>query len=180
CVYAEIVRKLAPGETVRIIVNSEVHEASARRILLKAGVDLRRIEFFRFPTNRGWTRDFGPIFVKQDIKQSETAIIRFQFNAWAKYGDWKKDNAVPERAAKALGCRIFRPKAGNRDVVLEGGAIDVNGRGTLITAEECLLDQRVQVRNPGLSRQELESCIRDNLGVTNILWLNRGIEGDDT
>lgn len=179
-VYAEIVRKLALGETVRIIVNSEAHEASARRILFKAGADLSRVEFFRFPTNRGWTRDFGPIFVQQDLRQSETAIIRFQFNAWAKYADWRKDTAVPERVAKAIGCRIFHAKAGNRAVVLEGGAIDVNGRGSLITTEECLLDQNVQVRNPGLSREELELVISDNLGVKNILWLNRGIQGDDT
>src|SRR5262245_32333538 len=179
-VYGEIVRRLTPGETVRIIVISQQHQASARKVLFKAGVDLDRVEFFRFPTNRGWTRDFGPIFVKRDGKQSETAIARFRFNAWAKYKDWKDDNAVPELAARALGCRIFRAQAGGRDVVLEGGAIDVNGRGTLIATEECLLDQNVQVRNPGLSREDLDSVMRDNLGVTNILWLNRGIEGDDT
>src|SRR5215831_7102731 len=130
-VYAEIVRKLIPGEPVRIIVNSQPHQAAAREVLFKADVDLDRIEFFRFPTNRGWTRDFGPIFVKRDGKQSETAIARFRFNAWAKYKDWKDDNAVSELAARALGCRIFRPQAGGREVVLEGGAIDVNGRGTL-------------------------------------------------
>ena len=178
-VYAEIVRKLTPGETVRIIVNSQPHEASAKEVLFKANVDLNRIEFFRFPTNRGWTRDFGPIFVKK-AEQSETAIVRFRFNAWAKYEDWKNDNAIPELAARALGCRIFPAQAGGRDVVLEGGAIDVNGHGTLMATEECLLDQSVQVRNAGLSREDLESVMRDNLGVTNVLWLNRGIEGDDT
>src|SRR5262249_43207837 len=93
---------------------------------------------------------------------------------------WKNDNAVPELAARALGYRIFATQARGRGVVLEGGAIDVNGRGTLITTEECLLDQDVQARNPGLSREDLESVMRDNLGLTNILWLNRGIEGDDT
>ena len=179
-VYAEIVRKLTRRETVRIIVSSQPHEASAREVLFKANVDLNRIEFFRFPTNRGWTRDFGPIFIKKDDEPSETAIARFRFNAWAKYKDWKNDNAVPELAARALGCRIFAAQAGGRDVVLEGGAIDVNGRGTLIATEECLLDQNVQARNPGLSRDDLESAMRDNLDVTNILWLNRGIEGDDT
>jgi agmatine deiminase len=179
-VYAEIVRKLTPAETVRIIVNSQQHQASAREVLFKADAELDRVEFFHFPTNRGWTRDFGPIFVKRDEQPPETAIVRFRFNAWAKYKDWMDDNAVPQVAARALGCRIFRARAGGRDVVLEGGAIEVNGRGTLITTEQCLLDQDVQVRNPGLSREDLEAVIRDNLGVTNILWLNRGIEGDDT
>jgi len=179
-VYGEIVRKLAPGEIVRIIVNSDAHEARARRVLSRVGVDLARVEFFRFPTNRGWTRDFGPIFIKRGSKQPEVAIARFRFNAWAKYPDWKKDDRVAERAAGALGCRIFQAQISNRDVVLEGGAIDVNGRGTLITTEECLLDQEVQARNPGLSRQDLESALCESLGASNVLWLGRGIEGDDT
>ena len=179
-VYGEIVRKLAPGEIVRIIVNSKAHEARARRVLSRVGADLTRVEFFRFPTNRGWTRDFGPVFVRRDSRRPEVAIVHFRFNAWAKYGDWKKDDRVAERAADALGCRIFRAQINNRDVVLEGGAIDVNGRGTLIATEECLLDQAVQPRNPNLSREDIESALRENLGVTNVLWLGRGIGGDDT
>jgi agmatine deiminase len=179
-VYGEIVRKLVPGEIVRIIVESEPHETRARRVLSRAGVDLTRVEFFRFPTNRGWTRDFGPIFVKRHAKQPEVAIARFRFNAWAKYEDWKKDDRVAERAAQALGCRIFRAQIDNRDVVLEGGAIDVNGQGTLIATEECLLDRSVQARNPSLSREDIESALCENLGVTNVLWLDRGIAGDDT
>ena len=179
-VYGEIVRKLAPGEIVRIIVNSEAHEARARRVLSRVGVDPTQVEFFRFPTNRGWTRDFGPMFVKRDSKRPETAIARFRFNAWAKYDDWKKDDRVAEQAAQSLGCRIFRAQVNNCDVVLEGGAIDVNGGGTLIATEECLLDQNVQARNPGLSRSDIQSALRENLGVTNVLWLGRGIEGDDT
>ena len=176
-VYGEIVRKLAPGEIVRIIVNSEAHEDRARRVLSRVGADLARVEFFRFPTNRGWTRDFGPIFVKRG---ATVAIARFRFNAWAKYRNFQKDDAVPGLAAKALGCQLLPAKAGNRDFVLEGGSIDVNGRGTLLTTEECLLDQGTQVRNPDLSREEIETALRENLGVTNVLWLGRGIEGDDT
>jgi agmatine deiminase len=179
-VYGEIVKKLASGEIVRIIVNSKEHEGRARRVLERVGADLERVEFFRVPTNRGWTRDFGPMFVKRDGKRGEVAIVRFRFNAWAKYHDWRKDDRVPERAAKALGCRLFRARINNRDVVLEGGSIDVNARGTLITTEECLLDQKTQPRNPGLAREDVESVLRDNLGVTNVLWLGRGIEGDDT
>src|SRR6266478_1392935 len=162
-VYGEIVRKLAPGEIVRIIVDSDAHQARARSVLSRVGADLARVEFFRFPTNRGWTRDFGPMFVRRDSKRPEVAIVRFRFNAWAKYDDWKKDDRVAERAADALGCRIFRAQKNKRDVVLEGGAIDVNGRGTLIATEECLLDQAVQPRNPNLSREDIESALCENL-----------------
>jgi agmatine deiminase len=179
-VYGEIVKKLTLGEIVRIIVNSKDHEERAKRLLSRAGIDLSRVEFFRFPTNRGWTRDFGPMFVKRDGKPDEVAIVRFSFNGWAKYRNWQKDAEVPARAAKALGLASFKARVGDHDVVLEGGAIDVNGRGTLITTEECLLDQQTQVRNPGLSRQDLEAALRENLGVTNVIWLGRGIEGDDT
>jgi agmatine deiminase len=179
-VYGEIVRKLTTGEIVRIIVNSPAVEARSRRLLGRANMDLRRVEFFRFPSDRGWTRDFGPMFVRRDGTRSEVAIVRFRFNAWAKYRDWKKDDKIPERAAKAMGVQIFRAQSDGRDVVLEGGAIDVNGRGTLITTEECLLDEGTQARNPGFSRTQVEAALCNNLGVTNVLWLGRGIEGDDT
>ena len=179
-VYGEIVRKLSHGEVVRIIVESEAHEAQARRVLSSIEVDPGRVEFFRFPTDRGWTRDFGPIFVKHEGRSREVAIARFRFNGWAKYPDWKKDVRVPERAANALGFRILDPGLKGRNIVLEGGSIDVNGRGTLLTTEECLLDQQIQVRNPGLTRKELESIMSQSLGAKNVLWLGRGISGDDT
>ena len=179
-VYGEIVRKLVPGEIVRILVQSAAHERRARGVLGKVGVDPARLEFFRFPTNRGWTRDFGPLFVVRAPPQAELAVARFRFNAWAKYPDWKRDDKVPELAAKRLGVRLWRARLGDRDVVLEGGSIDVNGRGTLLTTEECLLDSAVQVRNPNLSRAELERALHDQLSVTNVLWLGRGIAGDDT
>jgi agmatine deiminase len=180
-VYGEIVRKLAPGEVVRILVNSEAREAGARRILSRGGVDLAGVEFFRIPTDRGWTRDSGPIFVRRDRPpRGELAIVRFRFNAWARYPNWHKDDAVPERVARALGLRLFHAEVNGRGFVLEGGSIDVNGRGTLLTTEECLLDPATQVRNPGLSREETEAALRAYLGVTNVLWLGRGIAGDDT
>ena len=179
-VYGEIVRKLVTGEIVRILVNSRSHKAAALRVLKKVKVDLSRIEFFVVPCDRGWTRDSGPIFVRHDGGGQPIAVVDFRFNAWARYENWKKDVHVRRRAAAALGLPVFTPKHNGRNVVLEGGAIDTNGRGTLLTTEECLLDQKVQVRNPGFSRGETEEALRNWLGVTNIVWLGKGVTGDDT
>ncbi|HEX9191239.1 MAG TPA: agmatine deiminase family protein [Candidatus Deferrimicrobiaceae bacterium] len=179
-VYGEIVRKVAAGETVRILVDSPAREAGARRLLSRVGADISRVGFFRIPTDRGWTRDFGPVFVRRDTPSPAVAVAGFRFNAWARYPDWRKDARVNERAARALGVRRFPVAIGGKGVVLEGGAIDVNGRGTLITTEECLLDQRTQVRNPGKSRKDMETVFRDYLGAENVIWLGRGIAGDDT
>jgi len=176
-VYTEIVRKIAPGEIVRLLVRSAAEERLARRYLARAGADDARVEFILHPTNRGWTRDSGPVFVR---RPGETAIVHFHFNAWAKYPDWQKDRRIPEKAARRLKKRLFQARFGGRDFVLEGGGIDVNGRGTLITTEECYLDGHVQVRNPGLSRREFEAAVRGFLGVSNVLWLGAGIAGDDT
>ncbi len=112
--------------------------------------------------------------------RAETAIVHFHFNAWAKYDDWQKDRRVPDTAAKLLGKPLFDAQLEGRTFVLEGGGIDVNGRGTLLTTEECYLDPTVQVRNPGVGRAEFESVLRDYLGVTNTFWLAAGPKGDDT
>jgi agmatine deiminase len=175
-----MVRKIVPGEKVRIIVESEPHEKRARQILKRIGADSGDVEFFHFPTNRGWARDFGPIFVRRGAEPKEVAIARFQFNGWAKYPDWELDSQIAERVAKTLGRRTFPVRYDGEDVVLEGGAIDVNGCGTLLATEECLLDQKVQVRNPALSRTDVEQVFRDALGASHVLWLGRGIMGDDT
>jgi agmatine deiminase len=179
-VYGEIVRHLVPGETVRILVNSRPRESAARRLLQRVGVDLEAVQFLRFPTNRGWTRDSGPIFVHREEPEPGLAIVRFHFNAWAKYPDWKKDARLPELAARRFHLPLFDIKREGRRVVLEGGSIDVNGRGTVITTEECLLHPLVQVRNPGFTRVDIETVLCETLGVTNVLWLGRGIAGDDT
>jgi agmatine deiminase len=179
-VYGEIVRKIITGETVRILVNSEAHEKQARRVITRAGINLSRVEFFRFQTNRSWTRDFGPVFVHRKGVQPDVAIVRFRFNAWARYSDWRKDDAVPERIVKKLGLPLFHAKWNGHDVVLEGGSIDVNGSGTVLTTEECLLDRTTQVRNAGLGREEIEEILCNYIGVKNVLWLGRGIAGDDT
>ncbi|GIW48334.1 MAG: agmatine deiminase [Deltaproteobacteria bacterium] len=177
-VYGEIVRKIVPGETVRILVNSPLHEKRVRRILSRVGVDMSRVEFFHIQTNRSWIRDFGPVFLCRNGK--ELAVSRFRFNGWARYSDWEKDDSVSESIARILGLRVFYATYGEREIVLEGGSIDVNGRGTLITTEECLLDEVTQVRNPGIGRREIEEVLCSFLGVTNILWLGGGIAGDDT
>jgi agmatine deiminase len=178
-VYGEIVRKIAPGETVRILVNNNAEEKFARRYLSRAGADWRRIQFVVHPTNRGWTRDSGPICVKRK-KDGQTAIVHFHFNAWAKYDDWQKDRRVPETAARLLRKRLFNAESGGKDFVIEGGGIEVNGRGTVLTTEECYLDPKVQVRNPGLGRKEIDQTLKVYLGVTNVLWLVAGPVGDDT
>lgn len=179
-VYGEIVRKLADGERVRILVQSRTHEGRARSVLTRAGVDLPAVEFFRMATDRGWTRDFGPIFVTRDRPVSEVAIARFRFTAWGRYPDREKDDRVPVKLASRLKCRLFPITHKGHKVVLEGGSIDVNGAGTALTTEECLLDRTVQVRNPGFLAADYESVFKESLGVTNVVWLNKGIAGDDT
>lgn len=180
-VYGEIVRKIAPGEIVRILVNSPAEREAAVSYLKRAGADPSRVEFIVHPTNRGWTRDSGPIFVARGRgKRRETAIVHFHFNAWAKYPDWRKDRKVPETAAQYLGKTLFRAIWNGKPFVIEGGGIEVNGRGTLITTEECYLDPHVQVRNPGLDRAGYEAAFRAYLGVSNVFWLGGGPAGDDT
>ncbi len=179
-VYGEIVRQLSSSELVRILVNDKTHEMKARRILDRIGVLPDHLEFIRIPTNRGWTRDFGPIFLKDQDSQTPVRIARFHFNAWGRYADWQKDNRIPERIATKFQIPLLPVTHRDRGVVLEGGSIDVNGQGTLLTTEECLLDERVQVRNPGFSRHDYEEVFRRYLGVTHVLWLGKGIVGDDT
>ncbi|MGA3298466.1 MAG: agmatine deiminase family protein [Candidatus Acidiferrales bacterium] len=179
-VYGEIVRKISASEIVRILVNSSAHEKHVRGILKLVGVAAARVQFFRMPTNRGWTRDFGPIFLRRDKPRRELAIARFRFNAWARYPDWQKDDAIPQQVARKFKIKLIPARLGNREIVLEGGSIDVNGRGTVLTTEECLLDQKRQVRNPGLTRADTETALKQNLGVTNVVWLGKGIAGDDT
>ena len=179
-VYGEMARKLAPGEIVHLLVDSPAQEKLARRVLQRAGADVGRVHIHQWPTNRGWLRDTGPIFVRDGGVKHETAIVDFHFNAWAKYPDWRKDRRVAGRAARLLGKRRFHAASEGRDFVLEGGGIDVYGRGTLLTTEECLLDQRTQVRNPGWSQKEVEAALKQYLGATQVLWLGDGIAGDDT
>ena len=152
-------------------------EKRARVILKKAGAKLASVEFFRVPTDRGWMRDSGPICVKN--AGGDVAYNHFVFNGWAKYANHKKDAAAVARANARLKRRVFLPMRNGQRVVLEGGSIDVNGRGTLLTTEECL-QSKVQERNPGFTKEDYAEVFRNYLGVTNVLWLGNGIAGDDT
>lgn len=180
-VYGEMVRKITMGEKVRLLVATPAEQRRARRYLVRSGCDLDRVDFIRYPQNRGWMRDSGPIFVTRGSgRRKEKAIVHFHFNAWAKYPDWQKDRKVPEMAAKRLKKRLFNAEYNGKDFVLEGGGIEVNGRGTVLTTEECYLDPKVQVRNPGLGRREIDATLKEYLGVRNVLWLVAGPAGDDT
>jgi agmatine deiminase len=176
-VWAEVVRRVAEGETVRLLVRDRALEASARRVLARAAVPLERVELHLIPTDRAWMRDSGPLVVRRGAGR---AVAGFRFDAWSRYPDWKQDARVAERAARAAGLPLNRVVHRGREVVLEGGAIDVNGRGTILATEECLLDQEVQVRNPGFSREDYRTVFREALGAPNAIWLGRGIAGDDT
>lgn len=176
-VYAEIVRQLHLSEPVRILVNDARGQERARAVLEKVPVDLARVEFIYARTDRVWTRDYGPMFVHHP-KHGPTALD-WQFNGWAKYDNWRRDNAVTRKVCKQLALRRIVPKLDKRAIVLEGGSIDVNGQGLLLTTQECLLSD-VQQRNPGLERADLERLFADYLGIHKVLWLNRGIAGDDT
>ena len=181
-VYAEIVRLLAARERVHILAEDAKAKDHARSILERAEANLDRVNFHLWPTDRSWTRDSGPIFVRN--AEGRVAVTNWQFNGWAKYSDWHLDDKVPSRVAKLLGMPEWQPTAeladgSKRRLVLEGGSIDVSGEGMLLTTEECLLS-KVQERNPGVSREQLERAFHEYLGIDQVIWLNRGIVGDDT
>ena len=198
-VFAEIVRYLSRNERVELLVQDEAEEETARKILQYAGIPLdckphgtlkTGVCFHCWPTDRIWTRDYGAIFVRREPNTSRGAApqyslgaINWKFNAWAKYPNWKNDDKIPRRISRLLKMPEWQPTfelAGkSKRVVLEGGSIDVNGLGTLITTEECLLSD-VQQRNPGASREAIEKVFADYLGISNVIWLGKGIAGDDT
>lgn len=181
-VYGEMIRKISPGEKIYLLVRSKRDENLARRIIQNVGADLRKIQFVTHPTNRGWTRDTGPIFVKRQLEgdKTETAIVHFHFNGWAKYDNWRKDTKVPETASRVLKKKLFHAQYEDTPFVIEGGGMELNGQGTLISTEQCYLDPKVQVRNPGLGKREIETALGNYLGVKNTFWLAKGPAGDDT
>lgn len=179
-VYAEIVRQLHQAEPVRILVNGPAGERRARAVLEQVQIDMNRITFWRVPTDRCWTRDYLPPVLVNEAGQR--GIVKWRFNGWAKYDNWKRDNRAATRIFSRGTMKIhfwMHATQAGQPLVLEGGSIDVNGQGCLLTTEECLLSD-VQQRNPGLTRKDYERAFADYLGVSKVLWLGRGIVGDDT
>ncbi|HEX3740379.1 MAG TPA: agmatine deiminase family protein [Terriglobales bacterium] len=200
-VFAEIIRYLSRHERVELIVKDVAAERSARKTLRLAHALNENVHFHRWPTDRIWTRDSGCVFVfegeparagapapPQEIGGGGTGVlahaeqlaaVKWRFNAWAKYSNWKLDEKIGSLMAEAAGADGIQAVFGKNRVVLEGGSIDVNGQGTLITTEECLLS-RVQLRNPGMKKRDYENIFAEYLGASNIIWLGSGIVGDDT
>ena len=175
--FAEIVRHLARVEKVYLLVENAAAERRVRAILKKSHANLDAVTFFRVPTDRGWMRDSGPICVTN--ASGDSLFNSFHFNGWAKYANHKKDAKVTAAVIAKLKRKLTLPMRKGRRAVLEGGSIDVNGRGTLLTTEECL-QSKIQERNPGFAKQDYEELFRDYLGATKVLWLKNGIAGDDT
>ena len=186
-VFAEIARVLTGGERVRVLVRNAADRKHARAVFASAGVDLTRVDFVTAATDRSWTRDFVPSFVVKrgatKKQQQKLAAVRFRFDGWKRYPNHKRDVVAGGIALGFTGAPRFEPVVtlGKKQhhVVLEGGAIDVDGEGTLLATEECLLDGK-QARNPELGRGLTEQVLRDFLGAEKVIWLGRGIAGDDT
>jgi agmatine deiminase len=199
-VYAEIIRNVARHERVELIVNNARAQTQARNVLKRANAFTPNLHFHRWPTNRVWLRDSGCIFLAQQpgfarsdsrgrlsphgSRKGDVLALKFRFNAWAKYPNWRHDEKIGTLMVKAAHAHEIRPMTNatlpsRARIVLEGGSIDVNGLGTLLTTEECLLS-KVQERNPGMTRVHYEKAFADYLGAPNVIWLGRGIVGDDT
>lgn len=172
-VYADMIRLLTQHERVMLIVRHPKDEEAAKHILEQAGANLDMVDFIPIPTNRIWMRDSGPIWV------GKNTILDFKFNAWAKYPNHLLDDKIPEKLAEKLQLKRVVPLHKGKRVVLEGGSIDVNGNGLLLTTEECLLST-TQCRNPGFTAADYEEIFANYLGVHQVIWLNKGIVGDDT
>ena len=187
-VYAEIIRNLARHERVELIVKDAAAEKLARKTLKRANALGKNVRFHRWATDRVWTRDSGSAFVYDTglavsqanrSKVAGLSAVKWRFNAWAKYPNWKHDEKIGSLMAEDAGAPEIRPMFGKNRVVLEGGSLEVNGQGTLITTEECLLS-RVQQRNPGMKKKDYENIFAQYLVAANVIWLGSGIVGDDT
>lgn len=176
--YAEMVRYIAKTQRVRLVVKNEKQHASAEDMLTRAGVNLKHVDLIIAATDRVWLRDSGGIMVRC-TKTNKPAILDWRFNAWAKYDNWKRDDKMPAHMAAFLKRETVQPMHKGKRVVLEGGSIDVNGKGVLLTTEECLLSN-IQCRNPGFKREDYEAVFAKYLGISQIIWLENGIVGDDT
>ncbi|MBZ4044747.1 agmatine deiminase family protein [Flavobacterium hibisci] len=175
--FVEFIKKVAIFETVFLVVADEKLKGKVFEMLERARVNIGNISFIIHKTNRSWMRDSGPIIVKNGSKRE---ALNFNFNGWAKYTNYQLDKFVPGKVADFIDVPLTQVTYKGKPVIVEGGAIDVNGKGTLLTSEECLMHPTIQVRNPGFTKQDYEAVFKEYLGVTNVIWLGDGIEGDDT
>ena len=178
-VYVEIIKAILPGEKVRIIIQSEKQKAEAINTLKSTKAYSEQIEFIKFKTDRGWLRDISPIYV-ENLKTKKLEQVTFKFNAWAKYNDYKKDEKFPSFVSDKFKLKNTDAIHNKRKVVLEGGSIDTNGNGVLFSTKECLLDEKVQVRNKNFDKINYDEIFSKYLGIKKVIWLNNGITGDDT
>ncbi len=176
--FVEFIKKVSRFEKVFLIVKDEQLQNKVGEMLILADVDLTKIHFLQQKTNRSWMRDAGPIIVRKEDGSREA--IQFNFNAWAKYKNYRLDKNVPKLVANALDIPLTKAMHKGKHVVMEGGAIDVNGKGTLLTTEECLLHSEIQVRNPNFTKEDYEAVFEKYLGIKQIIWLGDGVVGDDT
>lgn len=171
--YARFIKEVAVGEAVNINVNDEVMQASATRYLTEAGVDMNKVSFFRNPTNDAWCRDHGPAFLINPNAEIKKVIVDWNYNAWGnKYPPFDLDDVIPTRIAELYNIPVFNP-----GIVMEGGSVEFNGKGALLTSTACLLNPN---RNPHLNQEQIEQYLRHYYGVEQILWVSEGIVGDDT
>lgn len=175
--FVEFIKKVSTFEKVFLIVADEKLKEKVIEMLETANVKLANVSFLIYKTNRSWMRDSGPIIVKNGTKRE---ALNFNFNGWAKYKNINLDKQVPAKVGKFLDIPITQVLFNGKPVIVEGGAIDSNGKGTLLTSEECLLHPDIQVRNPGFTKADYEEVFKEYLGITNVIWLCDGIEGDDT
>lgn len=175
--FVEFIKKIARLETVFLLVANDTLKSRVHGMLVTAHVNISNISFIIHKTNRSWMRDSGPIIVKNKTKRE---ALNFNFNGWAKYKNFQLDRHVPTKVAAHLNIPLTQVVYKGKPVVLEGGAIDVNGKGTLLTSEECLLHPTIQVRNKNFTKADYEAVFKEYLGVTNVIWLGDGIVGDDT
>lgn len=181
--FSEMARQLSRGEQVSALVASKVEQREAARILQNAGCPSQKLEFIQAPTDRSWTRDYLPLFVVCARRARELGAVKWRFNGWARYRDHHLDDRAGHHVARHLGLFCWTPEAQNRGrarpIVLEGGSVDVDGEGTLLASEPCLLTG-AQARNRSLGRTALDRALNDYLGIDRVIWLGEGIAGDDT
>jgi agmatine deiminase len=175
--FIEFIKKIASFEQVFLVVSDEKLQQKVAKMLDKATVHRTAVSFIIHKTNRSWMRDSGPIIVYNDTKRE---ALNFNFNGWAKYKNINLDRQVPAIVSQFLKIPLTEVIYKGKPVIVEGGAIDVNGKGTLLTSEECLMHPTIQVRNPGFSKTDYEAVFKEYLGITNVIWLGDGIQGDDT